>query len=271
MAENLIKSIKGKGIPLVLIHGWGLNSGIWQLLINKMIENSFVDDSGDKFQIITIDLPGFGLNSKQVLTSYSVSNICQKIDAIIEEPAVFMGWSLGGLVATHFALHYPKKILGLITVASSPCFLKKDSWPGIKADFFTAFHQQLKGNIYKTIDDFLKLQAMGSPHVRQDIKQIKKLIFDYPLPNEKTLDESLNLLENIDLRKQLIEIKQPFLRLYGSADNLVPKAAIEHIASLSPNSEQHIFLHASHAPFISHLNYFYDVLVFWLNKKFTVK
>jgi len=38
MAENLIISTQGRGTPLVLIHGWGLNSGIWELLINKIIE-----------------------------------------------------------------------------------------------------------------------------------------------------------------------------------------------------------------------------------------
>jgi len=266
MAENLIISTQGKGTALVLIHGWGLNSGIWQLLINKMIENSLVNDSGENFQVITIDLPGFGLNSKQALTPYTLSNICKKINDVIESPAVFIGWSLGGLITTHFTLHYPKKVLGLITVASSPCFLKNGTWLGIKPNLFNLFHQQLKQDIDRTIDGFLKLQAMGSPHVRQDIKQIKKLIFEYPQPNEKILAESLALLESADFRKQLVEITKPFLRLYGSNDNLVPKDSIEHVLALAPNSEQHIFLNASHAPFISHLDDFYDVLSCWLKK-----
>lgn len=81
----------------------------------------------------------------------------------------------------------------------------------------------------------------------------------------------MKLLERADLREQLVDINQPFLRLYGSADRLVPKSAIEFISPLSPNSEQHIFSHASHAPFISHLNDFYKIQVFWLNKEFMVK
>ena len=282
MAETLQFSTylepKKQSIPIVLLHGWGLNSAVWQPLIA-----SLSTDFTDAFHVITVDLPGFGTNINKKVSPYSLANVCQHIANTIEQPAIYLGWSLGGLVATEMALTYPEKVLGLITVASSPRFLEQRSeeksdekivnqliWSGIKPHVLAVFHKQLQVDAEKTISGFLKLQAMGSPHVRQDIKQISQLVFQHDMANKNTLDESLKLLETSDYRLQLIDIKQPFLRLYGSADSLVPKSIIEHVAKFTENnSDQHIFEGASHAPFISHLDDFTKILTDWLFTEFT--
>lgn len=258
-------------IPLVLLHGWGLNSAVWQPLIEKL---SIYFKAN--FHIITIDLPGFGENYHNKLQSYSLANITKQIDKTIEQPAIYLGWSLGGLVATEMALTYPEKVLGLITVASSPRFLEetvsktasKIIWPGIKPAVLSAFHQQLQVDTKKTISGFLKIQAMGSPHIRDDIKLISQLVLQQQMPSKATLDESLILLEHSDYREKLAAIEQPFLRLYGSADSLVPKAVIAQVANIAKQSEQQVFEHASHAPFISHLDDFNKVLTAWLVEQF---
>ncbi len=256
-------------IPLVLVHGWGLNSGVWQPLLEQMSELT------DYFQIITIDLPGFGQNNHLTVQPYSLANICQQIAQAVEEPAIYLGWSLGGLVTTQMALNYPDKILGLITVASSPLFVEQQSinststhWPGINTNVLDSFHQQLSQDTEKTIKGFLKIQAMGSPHIRQDLKQITNLVMEHPLPTKQTLDDSLDLLASSDFRQQLSTIKAPFLRLYGNNDSLVPKSVIDLVANLAPQSSQHIFSQASHAPFISHLDDFSKVLSNWLQDNF---
>ena len=266
---------KSQKIPLVLIHGWGLNSAVWQPFIK-----SLPDEFMDVFYIITLDLPGYGINVDKVVSTYSLANICQSIVDTIKQPAIYLGWSLGGLVATEMALSYPEQVLGLITVASSPRFIEERAeqaqvnqllWPGIKPTVLDAFHQQLHIDTKKTISGFLKIQAMGSPHIRQDIKQITTLIFQHEMANKITLDKSLYLLENSDFRLRLQDITQPFLRLYGDADSLVPKAVIEQIRQLAKNSEQYIFKQASHAPFISHADDFKQILSNWLMARFNTR
>ena len=250
-----------KKTVLVFIHGWGFNSAIWQPTIEKL---------QDDFDIITVDLPGFGVNIDNSLNDYSLDNVVEKIQEAISQPAVYIGWSLGGLVATQLALSFPEKVLGCITVASSPCFLHKETgesiWPGIQPNVLTMFHQQLAQDTKKTIEGFLKIQAMGSPHIRQDIKTIRDLVMKHSLPTEQTLDDSLTLLETVDLRAQLSTLSMPFLRLYGKLDSLVPKHAIEKVAQLIPHSQQYIFDKASHAPFISHADEFNHVVSAWVKE-----
>lgn len=262
---------KPQKVLLVLIHGWGLNAAVWQPFIENL-PLSFTD----VFQVKAIDLPGFGTKVDKKLSDYSLANICQIIADEISQPAIYLGWSLGGLVATEMAISYPDKVLSLITLASSPYFLEERTknstekcvvWPGIKAKVLDSFHQQLQVDTKKTVNGFLKIQAMGSPHIRQDIKQISELVFQYKIANKTTLDQSLSLLITSDYRKNLQAITQPFLRLYGEADGLVPKAVIDQVTQLVPMSDLHIFKQASHAPFISHSDDFQAILIHWLFDK----
>ncbi len=260
MAERLTFTTIGQGTPLVFIHGWGLNSGIFHPIAEQLSQ---------QYQVTCIDLPGFGQNQAIAAQPYSIQEIAKKISEVIEQPSVILGWSLGGLVGTELALHHSEKVLGLVTITSSPYFVDQPNWPGIKADLLKAFHQQLKQDSKKTIDGFLKIQAMGSASVRQDVKQIKTLINQYAEPVVDVLDQSLSLLETVDLRSQLMRIELPVLRLYGRLDSLVPKAVIEQVDKLLPSSDRYTFHHASHAPFISHGDEFISVLSDWLTGKIT--
>ena len=43
--------IIGQGQPLVLIHGWGMHSGVWQPLVKRLSAN---------YMLYLVDLPGMG-------------------------------------------------------------------------------------------------------------------------------------------------------------------------------------------------------------------
>ncbi|WP_286234314.1 pimeloyl-ACP methyl ester esterase BioH [Thalassotalea sediminis] len=257
MANVLKYASEGSGFPIVFIHGWGLNGGIWQPLAERLASD---------FRVITIDMPGYGKNHTVSCHPYSLANVAQQICTVVTEPAVYIGWSLGGLVANQIALDFPEKTKALVNIASTPFFVQQNQWPGIDRTVLTNFHNQLSLDTKKTIESFLKIQAMGSPHLRQDVKKIRELVMALPMADKTTLDQSLNLLESTDQRSRLGDIKAPYLRMYGKLDGLVPKTVINKIDQLSPNSDHVIFEKSSHAPFISEPETFTESLYSWLSQ-----
>lgn len=256
MAENNHISSKALKQTLVFLHGWGVNAAIFDPVVKQLSTN---------YQVICLDLPGFGDQVEQFPAPYSLANVAKELSNTIPPSSIVIGWSLGGLVATQLALEYPEKVAKLVTIASSPAFVAKDNWPGIKPDVLAMFHRQLEGDISKTLAGFLKLQAMGSPHVRDDIRIIKQLVEQKPQPSKAVLDSGLDILADVDLRDQLENISQPFLRIYGKLDALVPHKAIVQIDDMAPASKSCILPKASHAPFISHQVEFIEVLDSWIN------
>ena len=249
MSLALYTQVRGTGPDLVLLHGWGLNSGVWEPISHSLT---------DFFRVTMIDLPGFGRNCDAMPEVYDLATIAAMVSEYVPVHSHLLGWSLGGLVAQKIAIEQPSLLSSLMVLASTPKFAKEQNWPGIKAPVLNAFEQQLERDFTKTLERFMAIQAMGSSTAKHDIKQIKTHIQHYPIPALAALRAGLNILSVSDLRHQLSTIKAPTLRMYGRLDSLVPLAALEAVAQLHPNSESYVFAHASHAPFISHPDEFVE-------------
>jgi pimeloyl-[acyl-carrier protein] methyl ester esterase len=240
----------GQGPSLVLIHGWGLNSEVWRQVNSTLAQH---------FTVYCVDLPGYGL-SHDVNVASNIDAWATVVSEAVDEPAIWLGWSLGGLIATQIAVSFPNQVVGLITVASSPKFAQATDWPGIKPAVMAMFTQQLAHDFSITLERFLAIQAMGSESAKQDVKALKEALSQRPLPQKKALYDGLNLLNDVDLRHEISQVVQPFLRIYGWLDSLVPKKIISLVDDFSPKSEKYIFDKASHAPFVSHSQEFIDVI-----------
>lgn len=228
---------------LVLLHGWGLNSGVWKEALATLVKD---------FDVVTIDLPGFGLNAATLPDDYSLGNIAKMVTPCIPKNSLLLGWSMGGLVAQQIAIEQLVQLRGLISLASTPCFAERDDWHGIKRPVLSAFEKQLEFDFGKTLSRFLAIQALGSPSAKSDIKAIQHSITEYPEPSHVALMDGLTLLSTVDLREQIHQIRCPTLRLYGRLDSLVPIDGVARIQALQPQAISTIFPHAAHAPFISH-------------------
>lgn len=249
---NLHIDIRGQGPDLVMLHGWGVNSAVFTPLHEAL----------SQYRVHYVDLPGFGYSK---CVEGGISAWVDTLTEVLPEQSIWVGWSLGGLIATQAALSYPQKIKALVTIASSPCFMARqdEAWPGIPPQVLNQFNKQLEQNLPKTIERFLAIQAMGSDTAKEDIKQLRDLVLARPLPDANALIQGLSMLTNIDLRQQLTQLQQPWLRIWGRLDGLVPK----HVQSKMPISaqiEDITLTKASHAPFISHRDEFLKVLLPWL-------
>ncbi|WP_335924097.1 pimeloyl-ACP methyl ester esterase BioH [Shewanella indica] len=246
---------QGQGRDLILLHGWGVNSAVFHPLLPGL----------SQYRVHSVDLPGFGFS--QAIDG-ELDDWVDALVAALPTQAVWLGWSLGGLVATRVAQRFPERVAGLITVASSPCFMARsdNQWPGIAPNVLTQFAEQLQQDLQRTIEKFLAIQAMGSDSARDDIRTIRELVLARPLPNEQALAQGLEMLAKVDLRPGLERLALPWLRVWGRLDGLVPR----RVANLLPGNTSTTDLllpKASHAPFISHPQEFIEGLNSWLTEK----
>lgn len=234
---------RGSGKSLVLLHGWGLNSGVWEPISHTLC---------DHFRVTFIDLPGFGRNRDFMPEDYTLEQVSELVSGHIPENSIVMGWSMGGLVAQFLAVQRHPNVSELVMLASTPRFLEGEDWPGIKLPVLKVFEEQLEKDFGKTLDRFLAIQALGSDSARADIKLIREHVQAYPIPHDDALRGGLKLLSNVDLRDQVSNINIPVHRLFGKLDSLVPYRAISQIDAHFTEGEVVVFPKASHAPFISH-------------------
>ena len=234
---------------LVLLHGWGVNQGVWQGIRAQL---------ADSVTLITPDLPGFGSQSDYPLP-YSLDAVVAQLATQIPDNSYLCGWSLGGLLAIALASRYPEKVQQLGLIGASPCFVAADNWPGMQPVVLQQFAAALSQNLPLTIERFLAIQALGSSSARNDIKTLKQAIMAYPMPAQDAIAGALELL-HCDLRSEFAALRQPVAGFYGRLDSLVPVAVLTQLQQLQPKARFTVAEHASHAPFISHQQEFISLL-----------
>ncbi|KLW85801.1 pimeloyl-[acyl-carrier protein] methyl esterase [Enterobacter sp. BIDMC92] len=235
---------------LVLLHGWGLNAEVWHCISEELASH---------FTLHLVDLPGFGRS--RGFGAMSLDDMARQVLDAAPQNAIWLGWSLGGLVASQIALSQPERVKALVTVASSPCFSAQEAWPGIKPDVLASFQQQLSEDFQRTVERFLALQTMGTETARQDARTLKQTVLSLPMPEVEVLNGGLEILKTVDLREPLAALAMPHLRIYGYLDGLVPRKVVPLLDALWPESESQVIAKAAHAPFISHPAEFCSALI----------
>lgn len=243
MKLKLHTTTLGCGEPLVLIHGWGWHSGIWQSLLPQLTT---------QYRVTLVDLPGFGLSPNIPPQHYTLANIVELLLAVAPNSAHWLGWSLGGLLATAVALHAPHRVRSIINVTSSPCFTQEEDWPGMKSATLQNFAELLSNDYQKTLRDFLILQLHGTANARPLLRQLQTDVLYKYVPEVASLAASLQLLRQNDLRLSLAQLQCPSLYIFGRLDALIPVVVVPRLQCYLPKAKYAIIEQASHMPFLSH-------------------
>jgi 3-oxoadipate enol-lactonase len=107
---RLYYEVVGAGPPLALVHGFTLDRRMWQDQLPALAAGR---------RVITVDLRGFGLSDPPAGPYSSVEDLKALLDYLDAGPAAIMGLSMGGGIATSFALAYPAATTALILADSN--------------------------------------------------------------------------------------------------------------------------------------------------------
>lgn len=226
---------------LVLLHGWGMHSDIWQTLIPELQQ---------QYSITVIDLPGLGRSAACLPTVYELETVVQQLAEVAPPTAIWLGWSLGGIIAMAFAQRYPERVSQLITLGSSPCFMMRKDWSfGMEEAAYGQFEVELLANPAKTLKRFNQLQVRGSATARVDLKVLTRIVAEVQ-PSLGGLSASLALLRQ-DYRELYRATCLPTLHLLCELDTLAPAAMANTLSILQPQANVAVLLEQSHVGFLS--------------------
>lgn len=232
----------GQGKPIVLVHGWAMHSGIWR---------NFAKELGQYYQVTLLDLPGHG--HSEAIKPFTLEAVsAELVDVISDETCCWLGWSLGAAFVLGIARRFPERVNKLILLAGTPCFVSKDSWPGMDSKVLDTFAEILQENSQAALLRFLSLQIKGVDDQKAALQELKTLVFEKPAVDQQTLQEGLAILKQADLRAEFASLKIPVAVILGRHDTLIPVSVGAKMQGLLPGMELTVLDRAGHVPFLSH-------------------
>ena len=246
------------GPNLVLLHGWGLHGGVWDALLPRLTAD---------FRVTRVDLPGHGL-SREIPMPVDLADVARLVQASVPVNAIWLGWSLGGLIALRAALDAPQTMRGLILVTTTPRFAAAADWPeAMPPEELQEFAAGLGEDYRETLLRFLSLQVRGDESARASLRQLRDALFARGEPATAALAAGLELLRVSDLRPELASVRVPTLVIAGGYDRLTPPGAGRTLAEGIPDARYALIPKSAHAPFISHPEEFTALLTAFMGQQ----
>jgi pimeloyl-[acyl-carrier protein] methyl ester esterase len=236
---------------LVLLHGWGMNSHVWDAVMPGLLR---------RHRVTVIDMPGMG-RSPLPSGKLQIENLAARMLEVAPAHALWVGWSLGAIIAASAASLAPERVSALVTVAANPRFTALEDWPDAMSEvLLQEFRDWLEEDSQGTLIRFLALQCKGSESMRDDLRFLRERVFHDGLPAHRALREGLGLLASTDARELYSRLGMPHLALFGSNDPLVPAQAVASVEALNPRIRTGLIAGAAHLPFVSHPDLFLQAL-----------
>jgi len=221
--SGLHKEAHGHGAAILLTHGFGATSRMWDEQIEELT---------DRYRLILWDLPGHGQSAApgpDTTPGHLVEDMLAILDAETAEPAVLIGLGIGGLLSLRFCHARADRVRALVLIGTMPGLRSRaarDIWNRQVEDVSKALEQggldALEGGA--EVDPRNHASALDLAHAAQ------VLLAQYDAG-------ALDWLAAIDV---------PVLILVGSEDQPNLTAAA-FMARTLPNARQVVIPRANHA------------------------
>ena len=220
-----------KKLKILILHGWGSNSGRWQR-VKELLEKKGIE-------VLALDLPGFGIIPSPLKPwgrDDYINWILQKVKEKNWEKFNLLGHSFGGGLAVKMATNFSEKIDKLILCAAA--IIKRKS---IKAYLFYWIA-------------FLGRRIFSLPGLKIFYPQAQKLVYklagtrDYYVADGIMKETMKKIAKEEDLEMILERIKTPTLILWGKKDDVLPLKDAYRIKEKIKRSQLRVLPGARHSP-----------------------
>ncbi|HEX5455771.1 MAG TPA: alpha/beta fold hydrolase [Candidatus Saccharimonadales bacterium] len=215
---------QGNGpVNIVLIHGLASRSQIWKPLL-KLLDK-------DKYRVRSFDLLGFGISPKPRHLEYSTRDHARTImhslrkDSGRNEQFIFIGHSMGCIIATHIAYLWPERVKATILYK-----------PPLLLD--SAERRSLHKKFYEYLATKPSTLALFARFINKFTDKVAGFRTDdeYWLPIANSLHNTILAQETL---KELKAIQKPTDIIYGRFDFLASKVKARKLAQINPEVRLH--------------------------------
>ena len=214
----------GTGTPIVLSHGWPLNSDAWQL------ERKLFADAG--YRVIAHDRRGHGrstpTNSGNDIETYA-KDLAELVEALDLHDLIVVGHSTGGGEVIKYAAKYGQgRVVKVVTAGGiPPLMLQTEANPeGAPIDVFDGIRQ---GTASDRAQYFWELSAAfyGTNREGSDISEgVRRDFVRQGLAGDlAAMYDCIRAFSETDQTEDLIALDVPVLLLHGDDDQIVPVQA----------------------------------------------
>lgn len=248
----------GEGTPILFLHGSGTGvtaAANWWLNLPEISKMG---------RCIAIDSIGYGQSIAAPDTEYGIKewvrHTVRVLDALGIEKTWIVGNSLGGWLAFQFAIDFPERLLGIISMGTGGAKLTG----------------ALKGHSNPTlteqgIRDTLELFVVDKSLVTDELV---KLRYESAL-NDTASDRLKQVVEARDRDRialpldfdVLAKLEVPVLLIHGMQDVVIPPSRTWELLNIIPNADAHIFSQCGHWSQVERANEFNQVVTDWIRTR----
>ena len=222
--------------PLVCLHGIGGDATSFRAQIAGL--------AGPDQRVLSWDMPGYG--GSEPLATMDFDALCERLCAALDElgltRVVFAGQSIGGMVAQEMAIRHPRRVAGLVLIATVPGFGGRDD--SFRDSFLAARLAPLDKGIGLGALAAEAIPAVLGPHV--DSATRDDAIAAMAAIPEAAYRQVLATLVTFNRREDQHRITCPCLLIAGGKDDNSPARVMERMAEGLPDAALLVIENAGH-------------------------
>lgn len=248
----------GEGTPILFLHGSGTGvtaAANWWLNLPEIAKVG---------RCIAIDSIGYGQTVVAPDTAYGirewVNHAVRVLDALGIEKTWIVGNSLGGWLAFQFAIDYPERLLGIVSMGTGGAKLTK----ALKAHKNPVLTEQ-------GIRDTLEMFVVDKSLVTDELVSLRYA----SALNDTASDRLAEVVSARDRDRNelpldfdvLAKLEVPVLLIHGMQDVVIPVSRTWELVQVLPHADAHIFSQCGHWSQVEKADEFNQIITSWLTAR----